>query len=269
MLNNLIVFPKFEELNNEIKLLKERLCDLLSERDELTFVQCKNIEAKYMVELGTLEIALYKIQCKVLRVKRKLSLVQQKINRREPINDSEIELILDEEFKQYQEELDQQVQRLNLAINHNNAETLTVEESKELKRIYHKIVKNLHPDLNPNLTSGEKELFFQAVAAYDAGDIETMRIIEKTLMSDAEITSSKNTIKELMQERDSLFEMVEKVKKQIEDIKNSFPYNTMELLRDENKLSEKRSAYEQAIAQQTEIFKTYKDRIEMTMRRQS
>lgn len=267
MTNNIIVFPKFEELNSEIKQLKEDLCDLLSERDELTFVQCKNIEARYMIELGFLEIALYKIQCKVLRAKRKLSLVQQKINRKESVNDKDIEAILDEEFEQYQKELDEQVQKLNSAISYSNAEALTAEETKELKRIYHKVVKNLHPDLNPDLTGGEIELFFRAVAAYDAGDIETMRIIEKTIVDDAGIEPSKDTIKEMMAERDSLSKMIEKVKEQIEEIKSSFPYNAIELLEDKDKLEKKRSEYEQAIDQQTEIYKTYKDRIDVMMGR--
>jgi len=265
MTNNIIVFPKFEELNNEIKELKDSLCNLLSERDELTFVQCKNIEAKYMVELGSLEIALYKIQCKVLRVKRKLSLIQQKINRKEEVRDKDIETLLDEEFEQYQKELDEKLHKLNSAISYSNAECLSVEDTKELKMIYHKVVKSLHPDLHPELTSEEIELFFRAVAAYDAGDIETMRIIEKTLTDDEEFEPSKDTIKEMMAERDSLFQMVQKVKDQIDEIKTSFPYNAIELLEDKEKIAEKRLEYEQAIDQHTEIYKTYKEKIETMM----
>lgn len=267
MTNNIIVFPKIEELNNEIKQLKASLCNLLTERDELTFVQCRNIEARYMIELGSLEIALYKMQCKVLRAKRKLSLVQQKINRKEVVNDKDIEAILDEEFEQYQKELDEKLHKLNFAISYSNAECLSAEETKELKKIYHKVVKHLHPDLHPDLSSEEIELFFRAVTAYDAGDIETMRIIEKTLIGDEEFETPKDTVKEMMAERDSLSQMVQKIKDQINEIKKSFPYNTIELLENKEKLAEKRLEYEQAIEQYTEIYKTYKTRIKMIMGR--
>lgn len=266
MSNNVILFPQYEELNNEIIKLKENLCDLLSERDELTFVQCKNIEAKYMVVLGTLEIALFKIECKVLRAKRKLSMIQQKINRKETVNENDLDKLLDDEFEKYQQQLDEQIQKLNYAISYAKSEFLTDEEAKELKRIYYKVVKCLHPDLNPDLTSNEVELFYRAVAAYDAGDIDTMRIIETTLINDVTSESTKDTIKGLLAERDFLLKMVKKVEAQITEIKNSFPYNAIEILEDESRLTEKKSEYEALIEQNTELYKNYKDKINELLR---
>ena len=48
---------------------------------------------------------------------------------------------------------------------------------RELKKLYHRIVKALHPDLNPNLTQAQLNLFNNAVNAYESGDLNTLSII--------------------------------------------------------------------------------------------
>ena len=266
MSDNIIVFPQFNELQNEIRELKKNLCDLIYEKDDLVFVLCKNIEARYMLELGTLEIALYKIQCKVLRERRKLSLIQQKLNCKESVIEEKLEEILDKEFEVYQQMLEKQMARLNFALSYSEAESLTEEEAKELKQIYYRVIKELHPDLNPDLTDGEQALFFKAVAAYDAGDIKTMRIIEKVLTGEADFDASNDTIMELMKERDVVRETVEIVKKQIEEIKCTFPYNSLPVLEDSELLMKKREEYEKLIGSETELYKSYKEKISSLLR---
>lgn len=267
MSNNVILFPEMENLIREIKELKAKLCELLYERDDIAFVQCKNIETRYMIEIGVHEVALYKIHCKVLRMKKKLSLIQQRVNRKEEIDEQRIDDTLDAEFDEYRKKLEEKMQQLNTAISYNNAEMLSFEDVREIKRIYYKVIKNLHPDLNPDLTQNEMELFFRAVAAYNAGDIETMRLIEKALAGDEDFDTSRDTVRELVEERDSLTESVEKVTKQIEAIKAEFPYNTLPLLENEEKLEEKRTEYKQMIESEQRLYREYKEKIENILRR--
>lgn len=44
---NVIIFPDFEKLKNEVEKMRTELSMLLLERDELQFVICKNIETEY------------------------------------------------------------------------------------------------------------------------------------------------------------------------------------------------------------------------------
>lgn len=90
-MSDIIVSPEYLKLLEEIKQLKEDLASLYEERDELIYHICKNIETEYMSKIGVLEYKLYEFQCKILRIKRKIELYQQKINRQEKIDDSEIE----------------------------------------------------------------------------------------------------------------------------------------------------------------------------------
>ena len=112
MADNIILFPQIAQLQEEIKSLKAELCDLLYKRDELAMVECKNIEARYMIQLGSLEVALYKIQCKVMKAKRKMSIIQQKLNRKENISLQEIDEFLNAEYSQYMQKLESAIKQV-------------------------------------------------------------------------------------------------------------------------------------------------------------
>ena len=144
--NNVIVFPNFEKLKSEVEKMCTELSMLLLERDELQFVICKNIETEYMLKLGSIEYKAYEAQCAVLRLKRKIELIQAKKNRQEKIIISDIEETLDNEFAEYQKQLDEQIDKMNDALKRSKAEFLSDENNKELKKLYRNIVKALHPD---------------------------------------------------------------------------------------------------------------------------
>ena len=127
--SNVIVFPDFEKLKSEVEKKRTELSMLLLERDELQFVICKNIETEYMLKLGSIEYKAYEAQCAALRLKRKIDLIQAKKNRQEKIIISAIEETLDEEFAEYQKQLDEQIDKVNAAIKRSKAEVLSDEEN--------------------------------------------------------------------------------------------------------------------------------------------
>ena len=176
----IILFPEIEQLKLEVEKLHTELSMLLLERDELLYVECKNIEMIYMLKLGGLECRVFEVQCAMLRMKRKLELIQARRNRQERIDMEKIESVLDFEFTEFQKKLDEQLAKMNAAIDRSRAKVLSEEESKELKRLYRRVIKALHPDLNPDLSDEKKELFFKAVRAYESGDLHMLRIIDET-----------------------------------------------------------------------------------------
>ena len=74
----IILFPEFVTLKAEVEKLRTEISMLLLERDELRLVVCKNIETAYMLALGSIEYKAYELHCKVLRLKRKIDLIQAK-----------------------------------------------------------------------------------------------------------------------------------------------------------------------------------------------
>ena len=257
-----ILFPEFAQLKNEVEKLRTELSMLVLERDELLYVECKNTEMQYMLKLGALEYKVFESQCAVLRMKRKLELIQAKRNRQEKIIMEKIEETLDDEFAQFQEQLKEQLGKMNEAIDRSHAQALSDEETKELKRLYRRVVKALHPDLNPNISEEKQQLFLRAASAYENGDLNTLRIIDETI-SDPQLTEMKqDAIASLRQERNRLVALLDDIKERIVKIKSEYPYTVKEILQDEQQVEQCRNQLENLLKQYKDSITYYKTKIQ-------
>ena len=265
--SNVIVFPDFEKLKSEVEKKRTELSMLLLERDELQFVICKNIETEYMLKLGSIEYKAYEAQCAALRLKRKIDLIQAKKNRQEKIIISAIEETLDEEFAEYQKQLDEQIDKVNAAIKRSKAEVLSDEENKELKKLYRKIAKALHPDINPDVSEAQVQLFDNAVSAYKSGDLGTLRIISEMVGNNPLPEQHKDAMTQLVEERERLEGLLESIRESIENIKSEYPYTMKDILEDTKKTEQKKQELENVIEQYNELISIYKAKIEEMLRR--
>ena len=263
---NVIVFPDFEKLKNEVEKMRTELSMLLLERDELQFVICKNIETEYMLNLGSIEYKAYEAQCTALRLKRKTELIQAKKNRQEKVIISAIEEVLDNEFAEYQKQLDEQINKMNDALKRSKAEVLTDEENKELKKLYRKIVKALHPDINPDVSEAQVNLFDNAVQAYKNGDLGTLRIIGEMVGNSPLPEQHKDALTQLSEEKDRLQNLLKAIRDSIEEIKSEYPYTMKEILEDKEKTEQKKQELESILSQYTELISIYQAKIEEMMR---
>ncbi|MCC2232241.1 hypothetical protein LKD81_14785 [Lachnospiraceae bacterium CLA-AA-H215] len=264
--SNVIVFPDFEKLKSEVEKKRTELSMLLLERDELRFVICKNIETEYMLKLGSIEYKAYEAQCAALRLKRKIDLIQAKKNRQEKIIISAIEETLDEEFAEYQKQLDEQIDKVNAAIKRSKAEVLSDEENKELKKLYRKIAKALHPDINPDVSEAQVQLFDNAVSAYKSGDLGTLRIISEMVGNNPLPEQHKDAMTQLVEERERLEGLLESIRESIENIKSEYPYTMKDILEDTKKTEQKKQELESVIEQYNELISIYKAKIEEILR---
>ena len=259
----LIQFPNFLELKNEIEKLRTELSMLVLERDQLLYIECKNLEMMYMLQLGSIEYRVYEAQCTYLRLKRKLEIMQSKINRQEKIVISQIDEILDDEFAEYVEKLNEQMDKMNKAITRSKGLVLSDEEFRELKKLYRNIVKVIHPDLNSNLSDAYKEMFNNTVEAYENGDIDTLRLISEMVCNSFEQDDDENVIKKLCAEKERLMKMLKKIKDSIVEIKARFPYNMKDVISDKDKIDALKLELEDNLASYTELIDSYSERIRM------
>lgn len=263
---NVIVFPDFEKLKNEVERMRTELSMLLLERDELQFVICKNIETEYMLKLGSIEYKAYEAQCDALRLKRKIELIQAKKNRQEKVIISAIEETLDTEFAEYQKQLNEQIDKMNDALKRSKAEVLSDEDNKELKKLYRKIVKALHPDINPDVSETQVNLFDNAVQAYKNGDLNTLRIIGEMVGNNPLPEQHKDAMTQLVEERERLEGLLKSIRESIENIKSEYPYTMKDILKDTKKTEQKKQELESVIEQYNELISIYKAKIEEMLR---
>ena len=260
--NEIILNLEYENLKKELLKKRTELSMLVLQRDELKYVICKNIETKYMLELGNLEYRLYQSECIIMRLKRKVELIQMRINRQEKIDVATIDELLDEQFREYQQNLEEKIKKMNEAIERDNGEVLTEQQVKELKKLYRAIVKALHPDLNPNVTKQQIKLFQNAITAYKNGDLQTLRIINEMISNNHSEDDNTDNIEKMRDELIRLDRMISSINGDVEKIKSEYPYTMKDILFDKEQLNQKKQELKDNIDQCDELVSFYKTKIQ-------
>lgn len=264
--SNIILFPDFQKLKEAVEKMRIELSMLVSERDELQYVICKNIETAYCLKLGALEHRTYEAQCKALRLKRKIELIQACVNRQEKIIMSQIEGLLDDEFAEYEAKLEEQIENMNEALYRSRGEYLTGEESKELKKLYRNIVKQLHPDVNPDVTEEQIRLLDNAIVAYKNGDLAAMRIIYEMVGEHDLPDLSQDSLSALAEESKRIEGMVASVRQSISQIKSQYPYTVKEFVEKPEKEAQRRAELKTMLEQYNELIERYNMRLNEMLR---
>lgn len=253
--------PEEQALREENARLRASLTALLLQKDDLLLIQCRRIEAAYLRRFGALELKVYESFCNCLRAKRKANLIRASQNRRQEADLEQIEHTLDGELASYREELYRRFQKVNHAMEKPEGPGLTPQGQRELRELYRRAVKALHPDLHPGADEDRARTLQQAMRAYRAGDLESLRSICHGLSGPE--PEGADALEGLRAERKRLKSEIRELDRQLEAIKADYPYNVRVFLEDperekakqaelEDKLREireKQARYETAIAQ--------------------
>lgn len=186
------------------------------------------------------------------KLKRKLQLIQIQINHELEIDIDEINERLDEEFDEYEENIKKQMEELQIVLDGYPNKYLSKEDEKRIKLIYKQCVLKLHPDLNPNQTGYEKNLFLEINNAFKKGDLKRLEALYYMIPN-----SEFDPVSDL----DRLNELIENLENEIREIKGKYPYNKKELLSSDEKIQGYKSELEYLIKQYSEEIRNYENRI--------
>lgn len=262
-MSNIILNPEFESLVKEIEELKIQIATLIEERDQLFYHDCKLIKAEYMSKIGVLEYKIYEFQMKYLRLKRKLELYQVYINRQEIPNETQIETQLEIEYQEYEQKIKDMYDDVQNSLASLTGKVLSEEDSAEVKKLYRILIKKLHPDLNHNYNDKTKELFFKVEYAYQNGDLKTLQNI---LLLIEDIDTNKDELEvgeleELKNKKKKLLVIIEDLYSAIDKIKNSFPYNQLNFIKNEKQIIIKQKELNATLDDLKIAYKELEDRL--------
>lgn len=260
--------PLFAALKKEIQTLEEELSKLILKKDHLVLVVGKNLETAYLLAFGQKEYRIYQLQVALSRLKRKGSLIQAKINRKETIDVKQIEAVLEKEFCNYQQNLRQKMQELKKVEARADLESLSPLEMKELKSLYHHLVKKCHPDLHPKEEPFFLDLFQQAVIAYKKGDLLKLRLLNERYLSKEKQNEAKfSSLVQLREEKKRLEELLSQLQLEIKKIQEKFPFNQAALLKDPKKMMAYQEELEKLINSYEASYKEWQAKIKSLLRR--
>lgn len=246
------------------------LISIIEKRENMKYVESEKIKIIYMQKIGNFEKEVLKAELDLTLEKKKSELIQACINRREPIDMNKINLQIEEEKQKQLSEIE------NSEKSNTSASSLTEEQENEMREMYKEIVENFHPEINTKMSFIEKTAYEKAVNAYKNHCYESMKLaydmlfrntlkldldfklgstdessdeeaekISEDIMADYDIASDlfdcfvplqqDMLIKNSIEEHISKFNSVEK---EIENLKETFPFNAVETLNDETKIEE-------------------------------
>jgi len=214
--------PEILRLTDENSLLREEVVHLLTEAHDLVHTVKPNLMAIYQTKIGSWELKQFKLQCQAARLKRKAELIQACLNQGRWPDIEAIEAQLEEEFRAWKNKIRLESERL-AAAEERLCHLLSSEDDLELKKLYYRLVKKLHPDLNPELTEEQRRLWLRVQDAYEAGDIDELKAL--TLLADKALpaASSANSLERLIVEQQTLDRQIQRLLKKIEAIESRPP----------------------------------------------
>ena len=246
MLRETIIHPQVKTLQEELERLRKESSSLYLRAEYLQFKERPALTALYERYIGTLLLEEFQLKVRIRLAILEAQLVQAYINRGERPDEEQIAVRIRLEQEKFQEEIDQKEAEIKAANDFLAAPVYSKEETEELRGLYRMIAKALHPDLHPDLTERERDLFLRAVSAYRMGDIHVLRQIALALTDE--------TIEDIPEE--DLPALIEKAKESISALKerirlieSQFPFNYREQLQDQTWIKEQQVEITERIAE--------------------
>lgn len=260
-----------EELLESLSNLKAGYIASLNSLDVMKNWGKVQLEALYATRIGVFKIEVLELQIELKSLKKKIQFCHQYINRDQSPPFVEIEEKVKLMTAQAYEEIHQEKEKVvfGKAVLTN---LKSPEDSAELRKIFRNIAKSLHPDINPNLTHEQQEIWHLFYTAYKEGDLDKMKALEVVYAE--EIKQFQNQNKELSEE-DILLQTamlkqgILELENEIQQLNSAFPFNIAELIRDDEWVEEQQSLLKKeieelkiAVKEKREIYQLIKETYE-------
>ena len=230
------ISPRKKQLKEEYERLQLEYAALVADRDELENSEGPRLTALYMEAVGQLQYEVLVLRYEIALLKQKRDLLQAYKNRGEKADLNYVDEQVEATAKTYNENIQREEEKIKQAkayIEEQKEEEKKNQENekRELGDLYRKLVHRLHPDLHPEQTEWEKELFLKVQDAYEKGDLEKLRELAQQLEAGMPADAVNNETTEEWEERvNQLKEEIAKIREEIEKILQEFPFTYRERL---------------------------------------
>lgn len=239
-----------EELLSRYDILRTGYVKLLNDKDVLLNWGKPQLTALYSSKIGVHQVEELQLTLRVKALKRKVEIVRSLIVHNQPINEASIDAQVANELAHFELQLMQEVAQVE-AGKAMLANLDTPQRSAELRAIFRQLAKQLHPDVNPELTQGQIGLWHKIKDAYQSGDIERLKALQ--VAYEKELQGTDDLIQKLTEEQlelrnNVLTEGIKVLEKEVEKIREDFPFNIEQQIKDDEWVKEKTDTIQKNIS---------------------
>ena len=225
---------------------------LLLRRDKLR-KEAFEYDREFIRLFGDKILEVFKIKLLCIRKKKEIYYCQTLLNHGETLEPEKLEEFIKQELKDYNKQLEAMIKDNNAAKNTHSVSELDL---LEIKKIYRKLAKLIHPDINPKTAEKPEllDLWNRIVIAYDCNNLNDIKELEVLV---SQVLESLN-IGKIEIEIPDIKEKIIEVEAEIQKIRETDPYLYKYLLEDSEAIKEKNKSLDKEYAS----YKDYEAQLE-------
>ena len=230
---------------------------LLLQRDQLK-KEALQYRRAYIREFGELINQVFEKKIGCIKLKKSIAFCQLAKNQGKIPDIAAMNEYVDKQMTEYRQQLTDMVSEFNST---KKDKTVSALDATEIKAIYRKIARQLHPDMSPVTQEHPElgELWEQASIAYKCNDVQALRetdfLVQQALMqlgvSDAPIVVP------------DIAEKIVALEQEIHKIITTEPYSYKLILDDSDEIADRKAAYEAELTQYTEYEKQLRQQLDI------
>jgi gas vesicle protein len=131
-----------------------------------------------------------------------------------------------------------------------------------MKKIYRKLAKKFHPDLDPDWQEEARHFWQRIVEAYGNNDLKELKILDLLSRDFEKEEKVLSTMELLKKDCESLKEKIKEMINDIARVKKGFPFNLEEKLQDDEWVEEQKRLIEEQVSDWRESKKIFETRVD-------
>lgn len=192
------------------------------------------LEALYMTKIGNRQLELLNLQLEIKSMQRKIEELNACIQRNEKPSLASINAKILLEMTEVKEQLTKQKEMIFAAGDFLN-NLIIPANPKELKEVYRRLAKKLHPDVSGNDSDKLNSIWLLVLEAYNRGDLEALKSLEIVYADELKNIREQEDDEDIIKEKIAFLKSsIKSLNDKISVVLSNFPYTVEALLRNDD-----------------------------------
>lgn len=240
-----IPHPEWNEMLQKRDALESQIAAVLTDLHSLADSK-EIVIGHYAAAFATRLIRLHEAEIESARLKREIELVQAAFNSGREVDYEQIQATLEAEFAEWQARIVEEIDDLTHHWGMLEC-VLDPEKTRKLRERYRMLARRLHPDLNPEQSPAQAELWHRVTAAYAAQDLDELDALE-ILTRDADSTPVPDSMEALRATLKKLRDQLDVLLVRFGKHRKEWPFDQLPLLEDPAAVAARQAELDERIA---------------------